>query len=70
MATQLCRRAHRVVGAPREVVAWIDHDRHDHLLCLNAALFTAQVEEALTTLLAQGEYTVRQVIEAIATMGG
>ncbi|WP_434593494.1 hypothetical protein [Streptomyces sp. A5-4] len=62
-----CRRAHRVSGAPWGVVAWIDHDRQDALLFLNAERFTVEEEEAITAALAQERYTARQVLDAFVT---
>ncbi|GAA2948932.1 hypothetical protein ACFPN0_14785 [Kitasatospora cinereorecta] len=66
MATRPCRRAHRVTGAPWGVIAWVDHDRHDDLLLLNADRFTAQEEEAITEVLAQGDYSARQALDDFA----
>ncbi|MCY0957651.1 hypothetical protein [Streptomyces sp. H27-H5] len=69
MASEPCRRARRVSGAPQGVVAWIDHDQHDTLLLLNADRFTAQEEEAITEALRQGSYSAREVIDAFVRRG-
>lgn len=53
--------------SPWGVVAWVDHDHSDNILCLNADHFTAQEEEAITALLAEGRYTTRQVLDAFVS---
>lgn len=70
MARHTYRRTLRVDSVPWGVVAWIDHDRHGNLLLLNASVFTAEQEEAITAVLAGGNYTARQVLNALATRGG
>lgn len=70
MASQPCGRAQRVSGVPREVVAWIDHDRQPHLLLLNADCFTAQEEAAMTAALTREQYNALQIMEGFVTAKG
>jgi hypothetical protein len=59
-----------VSGVPREVVAWIDHDRQPNLLLLNADCFTAQEEAAMTAVLGEREYTPLQVLSVLGKVEG
>lgn len=70
MTRQPFNRAHRVTGAPNGVVAWIDYERHDGLLCLNADRFTAAQEQRLNALLATDDISARAVLGALADPGG
>lgn len=44
---------------------WIDHDRAEEVLCLNAALFTEEQEQELTAALRRGDYTARALVDAL-----
>jgi hypothetical protein len=44
---------------------WIDHERADDVLCLNADLFTEEQEHAITAALRRGDYTARELICAL-----
>ncbi|MGW6420633.1 hypothetical protein [Streptomyces sp. NPDC055055] len=57
-------------GAPRGVVAWVDHDLSDGVLLLNARHFTAEEEEAITEALMEGRFTALQLLNACSTRGG
>ena len=70
MASKLCHRAQRVQGTPAQVVAWVDYERHDGVLLLNADRYTAQEEAAITAALKRGDYTTPEVIAAFVTTGG
>jgi hypothetical protein len=59
-----------VSGVPREVVAWIDHDRQPNLLLLNADCFTEQEEAAMTAILARQQHSALQVINALVKAEG
>jgi hypothetical protein len=69
LTAQPCHRAQCVPGVPREVVAWIDHDRHDGVLFLNGDRYTAAEEAAITDALGRGDYTAAQVMAAFTTTG-
>ena len=70
MASGHCRRAKLVSGAPRSVVAWIDQELHEDVLFLNADLYTAAQEAAITAALNRGRFTTSQVIAAFVTTEG
>ncbi|WP_143665753.1 hypothetical protein [Streptomyces griseus] len=70
MTTQPFHRARRVSGAPYGVVAWVDHEHHAELLCLNADRFTTQQEQRLNALLAMDSISASEVLGAIASPGG
>lgn len=69
MASQLCHRAQRVPGTPRQVVAWVDHERHAGVLLLNADRYSADEEAAITAELRRGVYTAPEVVAAFVTPG-
>jgi hypothetical protein len=70
MADAPCDRAQRVAGVPREVVAWIDHERHPDLLLINADCFTVQQEAAMTAALARQQYSALQVLSVLVAAEG
>lgn len=70
MASGHCRRAKRVSGAPRQVVAWIDQELHEDVLFLNADLYTAAQEAAITAELERARLPTSEVIAAFVTTGG
>lgn len=69
LTAQPCHRAQCVQGVPREVVAWIDHDRDDNVLFLNGDRYTAAEEAAITEALQRGDHTADQVMAAFTTRG-
>lgn len=69
VASQTCDRAQRVPGTPRQVVAWVDYERHNGVLLLNADRYTVEEEAAITAVLKRGDYTTPQVIAAFVTTG-
>ncbi|BBA98262.1 hypothetical protein RVR_4389 [Actinacidiphila reveromycinica] len=69
LTSQPCHRAQRVIGVPREVVAWIDHDRLTGVLLLNDQCFTAGDAEAISDLLERGDYSAADVMAAFTTTG-
>lgn len=70
MADESCGRSQRVAGVPREVVAWIDHERYPNVLLINADCFTAQEEAAVTTALTGQQYSAHQLMNALAKAKG
>ncbi|WP_328439311.1 hypothetical protein OHA71_23530 [Streptomyces sp. NBC_00444] len=52
-------------GAPTTVAMWIDHERADDVLCLNADLFTEEQEHAITGALRRGDYSARELVCAL-----
>jgi hypothetical protein len=70
MADEPCGRAQRVAGVPREVLAWIDHERQPNLLLLNADCFTEQEEAAVTAALTRQLRNAAQVVNALAKAKG
>lgn len=70
MADRRCRSAQRVTGAPGGVVAWVDFDQRADLLLMSADRFTTQEVQAIATILAAGDHSVRQIINALTEPGG
>lgn len=70
MADEPCGRLQRVAGVPREVVAWMDHERYPNLLLVNADCFTAQEEAAVSAALTMRQYSVQQLMNALAKTRG
>ncbi|MET8826564.1 hypothetical protein ABZX40_36530 [Streptomyces sp. NPDC004610] len=46
---------------------WVDHERDERVLCLNADLFTKEQEQAITGTLRRGGYTARELIHALVS---
>jgi hypothetical protein len=49
---------------------WIDHERDDGVLCLNADLFTADHEREFSRVLRQGDFTARELLNALVPAQG
>jgi hypothetical protein len=49
---------------------WIDHERDDDVLCLNADLFTADHERQFSQALRRGDFTARELLHALVSAQG
>lgn len=49
---------------------WIDHERDDGVLYLNADLFTAAQEQQISQALQRGDYTARELVHALVPAHG
>lgn len=60
----------RVAGVPPNVVMWVDHERDDDVLYLNADLITEPDAQHLNIALRDGRCTAKGLIQALMPRKG
>lgn len=70
MSSRRSAWALRVPGAPASVAMWIDHERDDGVLYLNADLFTTAQEREISRVLRAGDFTAWDLLKALVPAQG